>query len=334
MRILILGGTHFVGRALVEAALAAGAQVSTLTSGASGAPAPGVDARYADRRDPAALQDALGGDAWDAVIDTWSGAPQHVSTAVAALRGRAGHWTYISSRSVYRSPIPPAADESAPVVDGDPAGTDDDALDYPRAKRGGELAAGRHDGPVLLARAGVIVGRYENVGRLPFWLDRIARGGPVPVPGPPELPIQLLDVRDLAGWVLTGARRGLAGAYNLASPPGRLTMGDLIAGCLEVTGSDAEPHWLTPAQVARAGVAPWTELPLWLPPDSDAGGLHDGDVSAALATGFTARPLLDTVADAWSWVQVEEMPRGTVRGGCGYDDAAAQRLLAAAHHRA
>lgn len=259
------------------------------------------------------------------MVDTWSGAPRHVRTAVQVLRGRVGHWTYVSSRSVYRLPLALGADESAPVVDGDPASGDDF---YPTAKRGGEFAALEHDGPVLVARVGLMVGPYENVGRLPFWLDRIARGGRVPAPGPPAQPIQLLDARDLARWTRSCAASATSGVYNVVSPVGLVTIDDVLAACAEVTGSDAELVWLTAAQVEQAGVEAWTGMPLWLPPSHEAAGLHDCDVSAALAAGFVTRPVIETVRDTWAWIQRDGMPAGTARGGQGYDDAAAHRLLA------
>jgi len=327
MRILVLGGTHFVGRALVEAFLAHGDDVTTLTSGASGPPATGARATYADRRDPVALRTALGEDDWDAVVDTWSGAPSVVGTAVAALRGRVGHWSYVSSRSVYADPLVPGADEDAPVVAADPAAGDEAA--YPEAKRGGELAALEHDGPVLLARAGLVLGPWENVGRLPFWLARTARGGRVPAPGPRDLPIQYVDARDLAAFVRHGAAHGTAGAFNVVTPPGHATMGDLLEACVHATGSGAELVWLSPDEVARAEVAPWTELPVWLPPGHEAAGLHDCDVSRALAAGLEVRPLGETVDDTWAWIRREGVPAGTSRGGQGYDEAAEARLWAA-----
>lgn len=325
MKVLVLGGTHFVGRALVEELLAAGDEVTTLTSGASGPPADGARALTADRRDGSALAAALGGEAWDAVIDTWSGAPAHVASAVDALRGRVGHWTYVSSRSVYADPIPRGSDESAPLVAGDRLSHDES---YAAAKRGGELASLHHEGPVLLARAGLIVGPYENVGRLPFWLDRIAAGAPVPAPGPPDLPIQLIDARDLARWIRRCAAAGTGGAFNVTSPPGLVTIGDVLGACRQATGSDAELVWLTADQIAAAGVEPWTGMPLWLPPDDEAFGMLDADVSAAIAAGLRCRPIGETVRDTWAWVQRDGMPRGTARGGQGYDDEAAGRLLA------
>lgn len=327
MRILVLGGTHFVGRALVETFLGHGDEVTTLTSGASGPPSAGARATYADRREPAAVRAALGDGDWDAVVDTWSLAPSVVRTAVEALRGRVGHWTYVSSRSVYADPLVPGSDEDAPVVEGSPASTDDGP--YPQAKRGGELAALDHDGPVLLARAGLVLGPWENVGRLPFWLDRLARGGRVPAPGPPNLPVQYADARDLAAFVRRGAAASTAGAFNVVSPRGHATMGALLDACVEVTGGAAELAWLTPDEVAEAGVEPWTELPVWLPPGHEAAGLHDCDVSRALAAGYRARPLAETAADTWAWMQREGRPAGTARGGQGFDDAAEARLWAA-----
>ncbi len=207
MRLLVLGGTHHVGRAFVEEALARGDKVTTLTTGRSGPPAEGAEARHADRLDPAAVAEALGEDTWDAVVDTWSHAPVAVQTSARLLAGRVGHYTYVSSRSVYSWPLALGADESAPVVDGDPAS--DDGSDYAAAKRGGELAVlEEFDGPSLHVRAGLVLGPYENVGRLPFWLNRIAAGGRVPCPGPFDRPLQYVDARDIARWVLDAASRG------------------------------------------------------------------------------------------------------------------------------
>jgi nucleoside-diphosphate-sugar epimerase len=327
MRLLVLGGTHHVGRAFVEEALARGDDVTTLTTGRSGAPAEGAHARHADRLDPAAMADALGDDEWDAVVDTWSFAPIAVRTSAGLLSGRAGHYTYISSRSVHSWPLAAGADESAPLVEGDPDSTVSD--DYAAAKRGGELAAeAGFDGPVLHARAGAVLGPYENVGRLPFWLNRIAAGGRVPCPGPVERPLQYIDARDIAVWVLDAAGRGVAGAFNTVSKPGHTTIGALLEECHRVTGSDAELVWVTPETVVAAEVAPWTELPIWLPPTGELIGLHDSDVSAAYAAGLTCRPMPDTVADTWSWLQSEGTPTpANSRAGTGMDAAAEARLL-------
>lgn len=306
MRLLVLGGTHHVGRALVEAGLERGDEVTTINRGTR-RPARGVDARFADRREPDALAAALGNDVWDAVVDTWSHEPVVVSEAAQLLSGRAAHLTYISSRSVYKWPMPSGALESAPMVEGDPESPD--AMPYGEAKRGAEMAAKREfGGPVLLARAGLILGPYEVVGRLPWWLGRLAGGGPVPAPGPTDRPLQYIDGRDLAEWVLLCAERRRAGAFNAVSAPGHTTIGDLLAECVAVTGSKAELVWRSPEQVEAAGVSGWTDLPIWTPPVGELAALHDADVSAAVAAGLRCRPVEDTVRDTWAWLQAEGWP--------------------------
>jgi 2'-hydroxyisoflavone reductase len=307
MRLLVLGGTHHVGRSVVEAALARGDDVTALTRGVSGRPAAGARALQADRDNPGEVADALGDGVWDAAIDTWSGAPRAVREAAAVLADRVGHYCYVSSRSVYRWPIPPDADESAPVVEGDPAALDGD--DYAAAKRGGEMAAAQAFGPrALLARAGLILGPYEIVGRMPWWLRRIERGGDVLAPGPPDLPLQYIDGRDLAAWLLHAADAGLGGAFNTVSEPGHTTMRGLLEAAKTATGSAARLVWVRPEIIAAAGIEPWTELPVWLPPDSEGSGLHTGNVSAAYAAGLHCRPVEETVADTWAWLQAEGDP--------------------------
>ena len=333
MKLLVLGGTHHVGRAVVETALARGDTVTTLNRGISGRQAPGARAVHADRTDAAALSAALnagplGGESWDAVIDTWSGAPRVVAAAAALLAGRAGHYGYVSSESVYRSFSVPGADEGAPVVDADPAS--DDGTDYQAAKRGGELAAaGAFGDRALLARAGLILGPYEIVGRMPWWLRRLERGGDVLAPGPPGLPLQYIDCRDLAAWMLSAAERGLGGAFNTVSRPGHATMATLLEAARKVTGSHATLVWVPPEVIEAAGIQPWTELPVWAPPTGEYAGLHDSDVSAAYAAGLTCRPVEETVADTWRWLQDEgDPPSRPGRPAHGLDPDTERQVLA------
>jgi nucleoside-diphosphate-sugar epimerase len=327
MRLLVLGGTHHVGRAVVETALARGDDVTTLTRGASGPSASGALALHADRTDPGMLRAALGAASWDAVIDTWSGAPAVVGDAATLLKDRAGHYGYVSSRSVYRWPTPPGADESAPVVDGDPADTGSE--DYAAAKRGGELAAVEAFGNrALLARAGLILGPYEIVGRMPWWLGRIDRGGEVLAPGPPERPLQLIDCRDLAGWMLSAAGRGLGGTFNTVSQPGHATMASLLEAAIRVTGSGARLIWVSPEVIEAVGIEAWTELPIWLPPTGEAAGMHAGDVTAAYAAGLTCRPVEETIAATWQWIQAEGYPPARPgRPGPGLDPEKERQVL-------
>ncbi|MCX5610882.1 NAD-dependent epimerase/dehydratase family protein [Streptomyces sp. NBC_00047] len=299
MKLLMLGGTEFVGRAITEEALDRGWEVTVFHRGHH-APPPGTSALHGDRTAPGGL-DALTEGEWDLVVDTWGGAPTAVRDSARLLRDRVGRYAYVSSRSVYAYPAPAGLDEQGPLVEGSP---DAGSIAYAEDKRGGELAALDAFGDrALLVRAGLILGPYENVGRLPWWLNRTARGGPVLAPGPRELPLQYIDVRDLARWTLDAAAAGHSGAYNMASPAGHATMGSLLDACAGTTGGRAELRWTDPDLIQQAGVQPWTELPIWIP----AGEAHDymagGDVSKALAVGLTCRPVEETVADTWAWLQ-------------------------------
>jgi nucleoside-diphosphate-sugar epimerase len=329
MRILILGGGTFVGRALVESALAAGDVVTTLTRSTPppGAGRDGLEALFGDRTTPAGLA-LLAGRDWDAVFDTWSGAPRVVRQSVAALQGRVPYCGYVSSCSVYREPIPAGSDESHPAVDAEPTA---DLTNYPADKRGSELAVlegfGARD--CLLARAGLILGPYEGPGRLPWWLNRIAHGGDVLAPGPAERPRQFVDARDLADWMLRCARDRTSGAFNAISELGHLNMAALLESCLAVTGAAANLVWVDPEFVLAQQIEPWTELPIWLPPGPDLDG-HSLDTRRAAAAGLVCRPLLETVRDTWRWLSAGGVPRAPAgRAAVGLDVAKERAALAA-----
>jgi nucleoside-diphosphate-sugar epimerase len=187
-------------------------------------------------------------------------------------------------------------------VDADPDSPDD--ADYAAAKRGAELAVlDASPGRALLARAGLVLGPYEDAGRLLWWLGRLARGGATLAPGPPDRRLQYIDARDLADWLLSAADRRLDGIFNAVSRPGHTTMGELLETCVDVTGSRAELAWAPPEAIEAAGISGWTQLPIWVPPTGELAGLHDGDVSAAYAQGLHCRPIAETVADTWEWLQ-------------------------------
>lgn len=340
-RVLVLGGSEFVGRAVVEAALARGSEVTVVNRGRQPAPA-GARSLVADRRVPDALAHALGdelaapaseGYRYDLVVDTWSWEPQVVRESARLLEPIAERYCYVSSRSVYAEPRA-GADETAALV---PVPEEDDG-DYAGRKAGGERAVEEaFGGRGLLVRPGLILGPWENVGRLPWWLGRMARGGEVLAPGEAEAGIQYVDARDLAWWLLglpaavpgtvagaavpvagvagataprvtdsgvagAGAARSLA--IDAVSPVGRHTMGELLEACAAVAGSGpaVQLTWAPEDVLLAEGVEPWIELPVWLPAGPDHDALHGSDVSRALATGLTFRPLAETVADTWAWL--------------------------------
>jgi 2'-hydroxyisoflavone reductase len=303
-RLLVLGGTAMVGRALVDAGLARGWQVTTFNRGLTsrdGIP-PAVLQLRGDRTaaDPAALAPLRSGE-WDLVVDTWAGAPSAARAAARALRECTRRYVYVSSGSVYDDP-PRGVDESWPAVTAVPGA---DATDYAADKRGAELAVSEVFGErALFARAGLILGPHENVGRLPWWLARMARGGEVLAPGPPDRPLQFIDARDLAAFVLEAALGGLSGPCNVVGRRGAAVTRDLLEACAAVAGAPGTAlTWVAPGVIEGAGIEPWTELPIWLPPDGEAEWLFSMDGDRAFGAGLSTRPLGDTIADTWAWLR-------------------------------
>jgi 2'-hydroxyisoflavone reductase len=319
--LLVLGGSGFVGPAVVSAAITRGYSVTTFHRSAGSATHPDVETIRGDRLDPASLA-PLRERHWDLVVDTWSQAPRAVRNSARALSDRAARYVYISSESVYRAPPPRGADESAPTVEGDP---DAEATAYAEDKRGGEVAVAQAFGDrALLARSGLILGPHENVGRLPWWLSRMARGGEILCPGPPDLPLQYVDARDLAGFAIDAAAAGHSGPFNVVSRRGHATMGTLLEACRTVAGApDARLIWVAPEAIATAGIEAWTELPVWIPDDHEFAGMHDSDVERAYAAGLRCRPVAETVRDTWEWFSSlaapPPLPAGAVPAGLAPD---------------
>ncbi|GAA1359955.1 NAD-dependent epimerase/dehydratase family protein [Catellatospora chokoriensis] len=301
MRLLILGGTRFLGRALATDAVGRGWQVTAFHRGVSGAPPAGVTAVHGDRTQPGDLA-PLADRAWDAVIDTWDGPPQVVARSSAVLEPACGRYVHVSSRSVYRDLSTQGLTELSPLVSADV----DSFGAYKAAAE--HVVRATYGDRALIARPGLVLGPHEQPERLVWWLRRLARSGEVPVPGPPELGLQCIDVRDLACWLLDAAHANLGGAYNVVSRPGHTTMGALLSACAEASGSRARLRWVPPAAVLAAGVRPWSDLPIWVPQDSDVRGLHETDAERAHATGLRCRPVEQTVADTWAWLTTTAGP--------------------------
>lgn len=305
VRLLVLGGTGFVGRALVAQGLARGWSVTTFNRGSRPAD-PRVHPLTGDRLAPDTLA-ALAPGEWDIVADTWSGAPRAARDSARVLADRAQRYVYISSCSVYAPPPPLGVTERHPTVAASP---DAESGEYPELKRGAELAVSEAFGErALLARPGLILGPHEDVGRLPWWLGRIAAGGEVLAPGPAQLALQYIDARDLARFVLDAASAGVGGPLNVISRPGHATTESLLAACVAATkANETRLRWVQAATVLAAGIEPWTELPIWIPPGHEYSGMHAADVERAHAAGLQCRPVEQTVADTWAWMQSLEGP--------------------------
>jgi nucleoside-diphosphate-sugar epimerase len=305
MSLLVLGGSGFVGRAVVTEGCRRGWEVTAFNRG-RGIAIDGVARVTGDRLDPASLV-PLRDREWDLVVDTWSGAPRAARDSAGVLADRAARYVYISSGSVYAPPPPLGVEESAATVE---ASADAERGEYAELKRGAELAVMQAFGHrALVARAGLILGPHENVGRLPWWLTRMAAGGEILAPGPPDLQLQLIDARDLANFVLDAPRAGHSGPFNVVSRRGHATMRSLLETCQAVAGApDARLTWMDPKAVAAAGIEPWTELPIWLPPDSEFAGMHAANVERAHAAGLRCRPVEQTVQDTWRWLSAFDAP--------------------------
>ncbi|MGY2065371.1 NAD-dependent epimerase/dehydratase family protein [Blastococcus sp. SYSU DS0619] len=303
MRLLVLGGTHFLGRHVVAAALARGHEVATFTRGVTGAPPEGARALHGDRTDPDALPGALGEWTPELVVDT-SCQTRAAARNAAAVLGGVGAYVFVSSLNAYRNwppgPVGPEAGE--PTWD-----TEDDEYGPIKAFAERELAAAV-DGRFLTARAGLIVGPHDPVHRLGWWLERIARGGRVVVPAEGAAqPIALVDARDLAAWLVAMAEEGRTGAVNATGPAGMTTLGGLLDLCRTVTGSSAEWVPVPEADLLAAGVQEWLHLPLWLRQET-ARTAWDVDTSRAVDLGLATRAPASTVADTWAWLRTSDRP--------------------------
>ena len=311
MHLLILGGTVFLGRHVVDAALARGHAVTLLNRGRHGAGLfPRVERLVGDRD---ADMSALRGRRFDAVVDCSGYDAGDVARALEALGDGAGHYLFVSSISVHARFAPGRVfDESGPLAAGDEG--------YGAQKARAEEALARAlPGRHAIVRPGLVVGPHDPTGRFTYWPLRVARGGAVLAPGRPERPVQFVDARDLAAWCVALAEAGTTGTFDAVGP--NLPMAELLDACREVAASDARFAWMPDDALLAHGVAPWTGLPLWLPEaDPDFGGMLLADASRARAAGLRARPLRETVADTLAWASA---PREA-----GFDDSKRVATLA------
>lgn len=291
MRLLLLGGPRFLGRALVEAAIARGHELTLFNRGLTNPELyPEVERLIGDR---AADLGALEGRTWDAVVDTCGFFPSVVRASAAALAG-SGLYCFVSSISVYEGFDHPVDEDSPVAALGDLRADELTNESYGALKALCEDVVREVFGPRgLVVRPGLIVGPYDPSGRFTYWPHRIARGGEVLAPGPPEDPTQFVDVRDLAAWMVDLCELGASGTFNATNEG--VAWGELLEACRAVTGSDAVITWVTDEFLVERGVGQWLELPLWLT-GAERAFADRVDVQRAVASGLRFRPLADTVA--------------------------------------
>lgn len=303
MKLLVLGGTVFLGRHVVAAASAAGHDVTLFHRGVSGGvdPTLAVETLRGDRDgDVSALADR----SFDGVIDCSGYTPAQMRRTGDLLVDRVGHYLFVSSRSVYRA-FPPGTDvgDGAPVLDGD---TGYGALKARSEDALAEVLPGR----TTIVRPGLIVGPHDPTGRFTYWPLRLQAGGDVLAPGRPDRQVQFVDARDLARWMVTMVAGPPSGVFDVVGPS--MTMAALLADIHAVTGSDVRLHWLADEVLLANHVQPWTELPLWIPESDEVfGGLMDGSDVRARRAGLETRPVVETIRDTLRWATGPDaaMPR-------------------------
>jgi len=307
MRILFVGGTRFVGRAMAESAILAGHDITLLHRGHSDDPAfTGVEQLSADRNEDLSV---LEGRDFDATLDVCAYFPRHVTSLAAALGERGGHHVLISTMSVYDDTDKPGLTESAELV----RLADSSTEEVTGETYGGlkvlceEAAQSAYDDDALtIVRPTYVIGPHDHTGRFTWWVRRIARGGEVLAPGPADAPIQVIDARDQATWVVALTEQRTPGVFNSVSPTPPFGFGDLLDATVRaIAPSDTQLTWVDSAWLAQQGEG-HQSLPLWTE------GKHEyvlaADPAHSLAAGLSPRPLAQTVQDTWDWIQQSQPP--------------------------
>lgn len=315
MKLLVLGGTRFLGRHLVEQALERGHDVTLLHRGRSHSGLfPQAAHLLADRDGDLSV---LAGGRWDAAIDTSAYVPRQVHALGPVLGTRVGHYQLVSSISAYAGFNPGETDEDAPTATlDDPATQALTGATYGGLKALCEQAAQALFGSrCLINRPGLLVGPHDPTGRFTWWVQRLLRGGSVLAPGDPATPVQFIDARDAAAWMLLQAERATAGVFNLTGPvptatqPDPMTMGAFLDCARATLNPQATLEWVGEQYLLDEGVAPWSDLPVWLPQAQC--GIHRTPLARAVATGLQTRPLAQTLMDTASWAATPAAPPAT-----------------------
>jgi 2'-hydroxyisoflavone reductase len=321
LRILILGGTGFIGPYQVQYALDRGHTVTLFNRGKTN---PGLFPKVEKLQGDRATGDykALAGREFDVVIDNPTMYPRWVREATAAVKGRAKHYVFISTLSVYAANDTPGADETAALAKTDTPNDEDPAkrgqLYGPLKALSEQEAEKAFPGRTTVIRPGLIVGPGDLSDRFTYWPVRLQKGGEILAPGSPLDAVQIIDARDLSEFVVRCAEDGVMGILNATGPRAPLTMGEMLGGIRAVLpNSDAHLTWVDAAFLEESKVRPWSDMPVWIPArGGTSSGFSRRSIDRALAKGLTFRPLADTVRDTLAYyAEQPEARRAQLRAG-------------------
>ena len=306
MKLLVLGGTVFLGRHLVDSALARGHEVTLFNRGQRNPDLyPNLEKLRGNRDGD---MEALKGRTWDAVLDTSGYIPRIVGDSAKLLADSVKLYMFISTISVYSDFTKPDFNEETAT-----GKLEDESVEEITGATYGPLKAlceqavmDANPGRALIIRPGLIVGPHDPTDRFTYWPRRIAQGGEVLAPGDGSDPVQIIDVRDLADFTIRMVEQGQTGIFTATGPEHRLTMKDVVDQCVETTGSGAEITWVSTEFLTEKGVQPWADLPSWIPAQGDLAYMQTADVKKGVAAGLTFRPLSETILDTLSWLAGRE----------------------------
>lgn len=301
MRLLVLGGTVFLGRHLVAEALARGHRVTLFHRGRHGADLFPEAERILGDRDGGLS--ALADESWDAVVDTSGYVPRVVGAAARMLAPAVGFYVFVSSVSVYADFSPVGMDEDAPLGQmADPSVEEITGETYGPLKALCESEVRSAFGArCAVVRPGLIVGPHDPSDRFTYWPVRCQRGGEVLAPGDPERPVQFIDAGDLAAWIVTMCVRQAGGVFNAVGPTDPTTFGEMLETCRLVAGTGSSVTWVSERFLLNRDVAPWSEVPMWVPDEPGMAGFDSVSGARAFASGLTCRSVADTVRDTLAW---------------------------------
>lgn len=308
LSLLVLGGTSFLGPQIVERAIERGHRVTLFNRGRTNPQLfPDLEKLRGDRDgNLGALQNRR----WDAVVDTSGYVPRVVKASAELLAPSVNAYVFISTMSVYADTSVPGMDENAALATLDDPTNEDVRANYGALKALCEkMAEAAMPGRVLNLRPGLIVGPGDVTDRYTYWPVRVARGGDVLAPGDGTDPVQYIDARDLAAFVVHGLEKRLSGTLNVNGPAHWLTMADLLESCRTASNSNAKFVWADTAFLEKQKVAPWSDMPVWVPASGDTAGFHRVSSARAIAAGLTFRSAVDTARDTLTWFKAEPAER-------------------------